>query len=93
VVKEYRPSRRVVTPRLVKVEHTAIKVCQHVVLEDLLLTVQRKLFAAHGAHLPVALHMLLKLALVVVGWEDDLTEGTALHVHTTFGAGRGEILR
>ena len=81
VVKGYRPSRCVVTPSLLKVEHVAVKVRQHVVLEDLLLAVQRELFAAHGAHLPVALHMLLEFALVVVGREYDLTEWTTLHVH------------
>lgn len=54
---------------------------EHVILKHLLVAVQRELLAAHGADFPVALHVLLKLALVVVGWEDDLTQWTALHVH------------
>lgn len=51
------------------------------VLEHLLVAVQGKLLAAHWADFPVALHMLLKLALVVVGREDDLTQRASLHVH------------
>ena len=69
---------------LLKVEHVAVKVRQHVVLEDLLLAVERELLAAHGAHLPVTLHMLLELTLVVVGRKDDLTERTALHVPAAY---------
>lgn len=57
---------------LVEVERMAVEVGEHVVLEDLLVAVERELLAAHGADLPVALHVLLELALVVVGWEDDL---------------------
>ena len=68
-------------PSLVKAERVPVKVSEHVVLEHLLLTVQGKLLATHGADLPVALHVLLELVLIVVGWEDDLAERTALHVH------------
>lgn len=66
---------------LVEVERVAIKVSEHVVLENLLVAVQRELLAAHRADFPVALNMLLKLALVIVGWEDHLAERTSLHVH------------
>lgn len=67
--------------RLVEVERVAVEVCEHVVLKHLLVVVQRELLAAHGADLPVALHVLLELALVVVGWEDDFAQRTSLHVH------------
>lgn len=69
---------------LVKVEHVGgVKVGEHVVLKDLLVTVEGELLAAHGAHLPVALYMLHKLTLVVVGREDQLTQWTAhVDVHT-----------
>lgn len=75
---------------LVKGELVAVEVGEHVVLEHLLVTVQRKLLAAHGADFPVALHVLLKLVLIVVGREDDLAERTALHVHAAnmWGWGR-----
>lgn len=66
---------------LLEVERVAVEVSEHVVLKHLLVAVQRELLAAHGADLPVALHVLLKLALVVVGGEDDLAERTALHLH------------
>ena len=66
---------------LVEVERVAVEVGEHVILEHLLVAVQRELLAAHGADFPVALHVLLKLALVVVGREDDLTQRTSLHVH------------
>lgn len=66
---------------LVEVERLAVKVGQHVVLKHLLVAVQWELLAAHGADFPVALHVLFKLALVVVGWEDDLAQRTPLHVH------------
>lgn len=56
---------------------------EHVILEHLLVAVQRKLLAAHGADFPVALHVLFELALVVVGWEDDLAQWTSLHVHAS----------
>lgn len=55
---------------------------EDVFLEELLIAVERELFAAHGADLPVALHVLLKLRLVVVRREDDLTERTALLLPT-----------
>lgn len=58
---------------------------EHVILKHLLVAVQRELLAAHGADFPVALHVLLKLALVIVGWEDDLTQWTSLHVHAAHG--------
>lgn len=69
---------------LVKVEHVGgVKVGEHVVLKDLLVAVEGELLAAHGAHLPVALYMLHKLSLVVVGREDQLTQWTAhVDVHT-----------
>lgn len=51
------------------------------VLKNLLVAVQRELLAAHWADFPVAFHVFLKLALVIVGWEDDLTEWTPFHVH------------
>lgn len=51
---------------------------EHVLLEQLLVAVQGELLAAHGADLPVALHVLLELALVVVGREDHLAERAAL---------------
>lgn len=66
---------------LIKVERMAIEVGEHVVLENLLITIQRELLAAHGADFPVALNVLLKLALVIVGWEDHLTQWTSFHVH------------
>lgn len=50
-------------------------------LEHLLVAVQGKLLATHGADLPVALYVLLELVLIVVGREDDLAERAALHVH------------
>lgn len=69
----------------VKLKQVAVKVSEHVVLEHLLVAVQRELLAAHGADFPVALHVLLKLALVVVGWEDDFAERTPFHVHAVNG--------
>lgn len=78
---------------LVEVECVAVEVGEHVVLKHLLVAVQRELLAAHGADLPVALHVLLKLALVVVGREDDLAQWTPLHVHAAGGRwGGGERL-
>lgn len=76
---------------LVEVEWVAVEVSEHVVLEYLLVAVQRELLAAHGADFPVALHVLLELALVVVGREDDLAQRTPLHVHAVrTGRERGE---
>lgn len=68
---------------LVKVERVAVEVGEHVILKHLLIAVQRELLAAHGADFPVAFNMLLELALVIVGWEDDLTQWTSFHVHAT----------
>lgn len=63
-------------------------------LEHLLVAVQGKLLAAHGADLPVALHVLLELVLIVVGREDDLAERAALHVHAaeTWGGGSSKVM-
>lgn len=55
---------------------------EDVLLEELLVAVERELFAAHGADLPVALHVLLKLRLVVMRREDDFTQRTALLLPT-----------
>lgn len=66
---------------LVKVERVAFEMSEHMILEHLLVAVQRELLAAHGADFPVAFHVLLKLALVVVWREDDLAQRTSLHVH------------
>lgn len=68
----------------------AFEVSEHVSLEHLLVAVQGKLLAAHGADLPVALHVLLELVLIVVGREDDLAERAALHVHAAETWGGGE---
>lgn len=73
---------------LVKVERVAVKVSEHMILKHLLVAVQRELLAAHGADFPVALHVLLELALVIVGWEDDFTQRASLHVHAAH-TGRG----
>lgn len=74
---------------LVEVEQVAVEVGEHVILEHLLVAVQGELLAAHGADFPVALHMLLELALVIVGWEDDLAQRTPLHVHAADTKGGG----
>lgn len=75
---------------LVEVEWVAVEVSEHVILKYLLVAVQRELLAAHGADFPVALHVLLELALVVVGREDDLAQRTPLHVHAAYtGKERG----
>lgn len=55
---------------------------EDVLLEELLVAVERELFAAHGADLPVALHVLLKLRLVVMRREDDFTQRAALLLPT-----------
>lgn len=73
--------RRRARPPLVEAEWVAVEVSEHVVLEHLLVTVRGELLATHGADFPVALHVLLKLVLIIVGREDDLAERTALHVH------------
>lgn len=82
--------RKRARPFLVKVERVAVEVSEHMVLEHLLVTVQVKLLATHGAAFPVALHVLLELVLIVVGREDDLAERTALHVHAANTGGRME---
>lgn len=51
---------------------------EDVSLEQMLLTVEGELFGADGAHLPVALHMLLEAALLKVRREDNLAERAAL---------------
>lgn len=61
---------------------------EHMILEHLLVAVQRELLAAHGADFPVALHVLLELTLVIVGWEDDLAQWTSFHVHAAHGRGK-----
>lgn len=73
---------------LLKVERVTVKVGEHMILKHLLVAVQRELLAAHGADFPVALHMHLELALVIVGWEDDLTQRTSLHVHAAHAEDR-----
>ncbi|PWA33500.1 hypothetical protein CCH79_00007619 [Gambusia affinis] len=78
------------TDSFLEVERVPVEVSQHVVLKHLLVAVQGELLAAHGADLPVALHVFLKLALVVVGREDDLAERTAFHVHAVGGGGGGK---
>lgn len=57
---------------LLEVEHVAIKVRQDMPLEELLLAVERELFGADGADLPVTLHVLFEAALLKVGWKDHL---------------------
>lgn len=52
--------------------------CEDVPLEELLLAVERELLGADGAHLPVALDVLLKAALLKVGREDHLAQRAAL---------------
>lgn len=47
-------------------------------LKPLLVIVRRELLAAHRTHLPVALNMFFKLALIIVGREHQFTEGTLL---------------
>lgn len=56
----------------------AVEVREDVPLEELLLAVQGELLGADGAHLPVALHVLLEAALLEVRWEDHLTQRAAL---------------
>lgn len=61
----------------------AVKVCEHVLLEELLMAVQGELLRAHGTHLPVALHVLLKATLLKMWREDHLAQRTALVDLTT----------
>lgn len=56
----------------------AVEVREDVLLEELLLTVERELLGAHGAHLPVALDVLLEAALLKVRREDHLAQRAAL---------------
>lgn len=58
-------------------------------LKPLLIIVRRELLTAHGAHLPVALHVLLKLALVIVRRKHHIAE-RALLVHIEASQGGGE---
>lgn len=69
-----------------EVEHVTVEVGEDVLLEELLVTVQRELFAAHGTDLPMALHVLLELGLVVVRREDHFTQGTTLLLASGFEA-------
>lgn len=87
----FTSDRKWARPSLVKVERVAVEVSEHVVLEHLLVTVQGKLLATHGADFPVALHVLLELVLIVVGREDDLAERTALHVHAANTGGKNGV--
>lgn len=57
---------------------------EDVPLEELLLTVERELLGADGAHLPVALDVLLEAALLKVRREDHLAQRAAL-VNVTTG--------
>lgn len=63
---------------LLEVEHVAVKVREDVPLEELLLAVEGELLRADGAHLPVALHVLLEAALLKVWREDHLAQRAAL---------------
>lgn len=56
----------------------AVKVREDVPLEELLLAVEGELLGADGAHLPVALHVLLEAALLKVWREDHLAQRAAL---------------
>lgn len=60
-------------------------------LKALLVVVGWELLAAHGTHLPVALNVLLKLALVVVRGKHHVTERAFLaHIKTSRGGGEKE---
>lgn len=63
---------------LIEVEHVAVEVCEDVPLEELLLAVEGELLGADGAHLPVALHVLLEAALLEVRREDHFAQRAAL---------------
>lgn len=53
-------------------------------LKALLVVVRRELLTAHGTNLPVALNVLLKLALVVVWGKHHITERAFLvHIKTS----------
>lgn len=68
----------------------SVEVCEDVPLEEALLTVEGELLGADGAHLPVALHVLLEAALLKVRREDDLAEGAALVDVTTAAEEEGK---
>lgn len=51
--------------------------CVHMLLVEMLLAVQRKLFVADRTHPPVRLDVPFKAALLEVRWEDDLAQRTA----------------
>lgn len=60
-------------------------------LKALLVVVRRELLAAHGAHLPVTFHMLLKLALIVVRWKHHIAKRAFLvHIKASRGGGDKE---
>lgn len=63
---------------------------EDVPLEELLLAVQGELLGAHGADLPVALHVLLEAALLEVRREDHLAQRAAFVNVTPGGGGEGE---
>lgn len=50
--------------------------CLDVLLERLLVTFQWKLLIAHRTDFPVTFHVLLKVALVVVGWKHHSAQRT-----------------
>lgn len=55
-----------------------VEVREDVPLEEVLLAVEGELLRAHGAHLPVALHVPLEAALLKVRREDHLAQRAAL---------------
>lgn len=62
--------------------------CLDVPLKALLVIVRRELLAAHGTNLPVALNVLLKLALVVVWGKHHIAQRAFLvHIKTSQGGG------
>lgn len=58
--------------KVVKIENIAVEVCVHVLLVEMLLAVQRKLFVADGTYPPVRLDVPFETALLEVRWKDDL---------------------
>lgn len=58
-------------------------------LKALLVVVRRELLTAHGAHLPVTFHVLLKLALIIVRGKHHITKGAFL-VHIKASRRGGE---
>lgn len=57
-------------------------------LKPLLVIVGWELLTAHGAHLPVALNVFLKLALIVVRWKHQIAEWAFLVHNEASGGGR-----